>query len=71
LILRILNYLVRGLIVVIGILLLSGILLGELETQFRIMIGIIFVLFGSYRLAILYSQERRYKFMDRQDDDES
>ncbi|HRP01720.1 MAG TPA: hypothetical protein PLE30_03635 [Candidatus Kapabacteria bacterium] len=70
-ILRIINYTVRILIVVIGILLLSGIILSDLEPQFRIMAGIVFTLFGIYRISLLYTQEKRYKFMKEDDDDEN
>lgn len=69
-ILRIINYGVRIIIVVIGILLLSGLILDEIEPQFRITVGIVFLLFGLYRISLLYTQEKRYKFM-REDEDEN
>ena len=69
-ILRIINYGVRIIIVVIGILLLSGLILGDIDPQFRIIVGIVFVLFGLYRISLLYTQEKRYKFM-RDDEDEN
>jgi len=69
LILRIINYAVRILIVVIGILLLSGFILSEIEPQFRITVGIVFTLFGLYRISLLYTQEKRYKFMREEDDE--
>ena len=68
-ILRIINYAVRILIVVIGILLLSGFILSEIEPQFRITVGIVFTLFGLYRISLLYTQEKRYKFMREEDDE--
>lgn len=68
-ILRIINYAVRILIVVIGILLLSGFILSEIEPQFRITVGIVFILFGLYRISLLYSQEKRYKFMRDEEDE--
>lgn len=68
-ILRIINYAVRILIVVIGILLLSGLILSEIEPQFRITVGIVFTLFGLYRISLLYTQEKRYKFMRDEEDE--
>jgi hypothetical protein len=54
---------------VIGILLLSGILLPTLDIQMRIMAGSIFVLFGIYRLSMYYTQQKRYKFMDEENEE--
>lgn len=68
-ILRIINYSVRILIVLIGILLLSGLILNEIEPQFRIMAGLVFILFGIYRISLLYTQEKRYKFMTEDEDE--
>jgi len=67
--LRIINYSVRILIVLIGILLLSGLILNEIEPQFRIMAGLVFILFGIYRISLLYTQEKRYKFMTEDEDE--
>jgi hypothetical protein len=69
LLLKILNYTVRAVVVVIGILLLSGIILPTLDIQMRIMSGSIFVLFGIYRLSMYYTQQKRYKFMDEDDEE--
>jgi len=69
LLLNIINYSIRGLIVVIGILLLSGIILSEIESQFRVMVGIIFVLFGSYRLLSYYMQNKKYRLNNDEKED--
>ncbi|MFP4370148.1 MAG: hypothetical protein ACLFR2_11255 [Candidatus Kapaibacterium sp.] len=67
--LKVLNYGIRGLIVLIGILLVSGLFkpVGAPESFVRIM-GIIFILFGIYRLIIYRTQHKRYNFTDHLDD---
>lgn len=66
--LRIINYAVKLLIVVFGILILFGIILKTMDTNMRIVFGIVFILFGIYRLTIYYSKEKKYRFMDYGDD---
>lgn len=66
---RILNYGIRGIIVILGVLIISGVILGEIDTQMRIVFGTVFVLFGVYRLTMYYTQEKRYKFMDEEEDE--
>ncbi len=66
--LRIINYAVKILIVVFGILILFGIILKTMDTNMRIVFGIVFILFGIYRLTIYYSKEKKYRFMDNGDD---
>ncbi len=68
-VLRILNYGVRLLIVVLGIAILLGYILPpNVESQIRWVFGIIFILFGIYRLSMYWTQEKRYKFMDEDDE---
>ncbi|MBX3044656.1 MAG: hypothetical protein KIT33_05785 [Candidatus Kapabacteria bacterium] len=66
---RIINYSIRGLIVVLGILIATGVILEDFDTQMRIVFGSVFILFGLYRLTMYYSQEKRYKFLDEEDDE--
>ncbi len=66
---RIINYSVRGFIVLLGILIATGVILEEFDVQMRIVFGLVFILFGIYRLTMYYTQEKRYKFLDEQDDD--
>ncbi|MFP4527076.1 MAG: hypothetical protein ACLFQX_00885 [Candidatus Kapaibacterium sp.] len=70
--LKIINYTVRGMIVVIGILLVSGVLMpeGADDTLIRVM-GVIFILFGAYRIAMFRSQQQRYlSYEEEEDEDE-
>jgi len=69
LLLQIVNYSVRSLIVIIGILILSGILLPEFDSYTRIVFGIVFVFFGIYRLIMFYSQNKRYRMEEDSDDE--
>jgi hypothetical protein len=69
--LKIINYTIRGLIVVIGILLVSGVLMPRNADGgiLRVM-GVIFILFGSYRLMMFHSQHKRYFRNDEEQSDE-
>ena len=67
---HIINYGIRGLIIVIGILLISGLLSSpEWDDSFLRIMGLIFILFGIYRIVIYRSQYKRFK-LTRRDDDE-
>jgi arginine exporter protein ArgO len=67
---HIINYSIRFLIIIIGVLLVSGLLSNPTwDTTFLRIMGIIFILFGVYRIIIYYSQVKRYNF-DSQEDDE-
>jgi uncharacterized Tic20 family protein len=68
-ILRIINYTVKILIIVFGVLILTGVILKPIDTQMRIVFGIVFILFGIYRLTIYYSKDKKYRFMDEEDDE--
>jgi hypothetical protein len=60
--LHIINYTVRAAIIIIGITLLTDILLPEnANTSFIKIMGVIFILFGTYRIITYYSHTRRYK----------
>jgi len=69
LLLQIVNYTVRSLIVIIGILILSGILLPEFDFHTRVVFGSVFVFFGIYRLIMFYSQNKRYRIEEDSDDE--
>jgi len=68
---RILNYGIRLLIILIGIVMLSGIMTPKkTDPTFLIVMGIIFILFGLYRLVSYHFALRRYKFNEEDDDEE-
>jgi len=58
----VINYGVRILIILLGIILLSGVFMpeGSDPTMMRIF-GIVFILFGFYRLALYRANRKRYK----------
>lgn len=67
--LHIINYIIRGLIVVIGILLVTGILSSsQWDESFLKIMGIIFILFGIYRIILYRHQVRKYNLMEGEDD---
>jgi predicted phage tail protein len=71
--LNIINYAVRIIIIILGLLLLSGVLVprgmgAEQLTMLRVM-GAVFILFGIYRLITYHSTRKRYN-RRRDDDDE-
>jgi hypothetical protein len=67
---QIINYAIRLLIIVIGILLVSGILSSpEWDDSFLRIMGIIFILFGIYRMIIYRSQLKRYKSFEGDEDE--
>jgi len=58
----IINYGVRILIILLGIVLLSGVFMPEGSDPTMMMIfGIVFILFGFYRLALYRANRKRYK----------
>lgn len=58
--LRIVNYLTRGVIVIIGLLLLLGWLIPpRADAGLMRTFGIIFILFGLYRIVSYYSAQKR------------
>ena len=66
--LDIVNYAVRIIIVILGILLIFGVIMppGTDDIMFRVM-GVVFVLFGVYRIVMYRIQRKRYY---RNSDDE-
>ncbi|MCX6147869.1 MAG: hypothetical protein NTW25_11585 [Candidatus Kapabacteria bacterium] len=57
---RILNYIIRLFVVILGFLFIFEVLkLKSLDLNANKMMGIVFVLFGLYRLSILYFREKR------------
>ena len=67
--LKIINYITRILIVIIGIVFTSGLIVpadGDV-TRFRVM-GIVFILFGIYRIAIYRMKTKQYDFKTNKDD---
>lgn len=58
----IINYAVRAVVVVLGILLVSGAFKPENadDTLFRVM-GAVFILFGTYRIVMYYFSLKRYR----------
>lgn len=66
---RIINYGIRSVIVILGILIITGVILDQMDSQMRIVFGSVFILFGLYRLTMYYTQEKRYKFLDEEDDE--
>ena len=71
---HILNYTVRGAIVLIGVLLLTGVLFPKnADATLMRVFGVVFILFGVYRIAMYYMQVKKYNFQitNEEDDDES
>lgn len=61
--LLILNIVVRVIVILVGLGILFNIPnLQGIDSQARIMMGLIITLFGAYRLSMLYMQNKRYNF---------
>jgi hypothetical protein len=59
-ILRIVTYVTAGSILVMGIIILTGFLLpAHVALNFRIMMGIMMIVYGSYRIVIITIRNRR------------
>ncbi|MFH1049694.1 MAG: hypothetical protein V1779_02050 [bacterium] len=68
---HIINYSIRALIIVLGIVMLSGVLSSaDWNPTFLKIMGIVFILFGTYRIIIYYSQVKRYNFDVEEEEDE-
>jgi uncharacterized membrane protein HdeD (DUF308 family) len=62
-----LNYAARGLVILVGIFWVSGFIPAvSFDTNVR-MFGVVFILFGVYRVAMFWSQQQEY---NRYNDDE-
>lgn len=67
--LRIINYIIRILIVIIGLVFVLGIVkLDNLDTNATKMMGLVFVLFGLYRLSMFYFNEKREQYNSEDDE---
>ena len=56
----ILNYTVRGLIVLLGVLLFFGVIVPpQADTAMVRVFGVVFILFGLYRIATYYTAQKR------------
>jgi len=68
---HIINYIVKIMIIIIGLILISGIIpiTNEDTTLFRIMGGV-FILFGVYRLAIYKMKYKEYNFNKEENENE-
>ncbi len=67
--LRIINYIIKLSIVVLGLLFLFGIFnLDKLDLNANKMMGIVFILFGLYRLSMLYIKEKREELNSNEDE---
>jgi hypothetical protein len=68
--LNIINYAVRGLIVLIGILLFFGVLTPDYRGDALPLkvVGVVFVLFGVYRIVMYYTAQQRYLNNDTDDE---
>lgn len=68
--LNIINYIVRILIVIAGIVFVSGLITpqdGD-STRFRVM-GIVFILFGLYRIVMYRMKSKQYKFREEEEEE--
>ena len=68
--LKIINYSVRVIIIIVGILFLSGLIIPpDFDPTFITVVGIVFILFGLYRLITYHSHLQRYERQERRDND--
>lgn len=68
--LLIVNYAARGLVLLIGIIWVSGLLPGIGDDTNLRMFGLVFILFGLYRLATFYTQQMDYQRQLRHEEEE-
>ena len=66
--LKIINYAIRIIIIIVGILFICGVFTPYDKSDIPTIIGIICILFGTYRLIIYKIKSKRYEFYS---DDES
>jgi len=68
---HIINYGIRVLIILLGVVMVSGMLSNpNWDSTFIMIMGIVFILFGTYRIIIYYSQVKRYNFESEEEEDE-
>lgn len=65
--LKVINYSFRGLILVLGVLFLTGLVEFTGNRDYDLVMGIIFVMFGLYRLLTYHSQQKRHYYNDTDD----
>ena len=66
----IINFAVRVIVILVGLVVLFDLLkIPNLDTQARIIMGVVITLFGAYRLSIFYMQNKRYNFNDDDEDE--
>lgn len=69
--LSIVNYIVRFFIIIIGIIFVSGAFLPENEdTTLMQIMGIVFILFGIYRIVMYKMKSKQYQNIKKEDNDE-
>jgi len=69
---HVINYSIRVLIIILGVIMVSGILSNpNWDPSFVRIMGIVFILFGVYRIIIYYSQVKRYNFSSEERDEEN
>ena len=65
-IIRIVGYLTAGIVLIAGILVISGsIVPSYVPENFRIMVGVVLVLYGLYRPAMIYGKNKKGRRDDR------
>ncbi len=65
------NYGIRGLIVILGILLLSGVIYSEnTDPGLRRLFGAVCILYGVYRIVIYRTKIKTYDFSTREEADD-
>jgi preprotein translocase subunit SecG len=68
---HIINYTIRGLILVLGILMLSGVFSSEQwDDTFLKVMGVVFILFGIYRIVLYINQTKKYRYYVEDEDEE-
>lgn len=71
-ILKIINYSVKALIIVVGILLLSGALsFNDSDTALMRVFGIVLILFGLYRIVLFRTKSKKYNFSDWKENEDN
>lgn len=71
---KFINYLSRIIVIIVGIVLVTGILnpRGSEDTSMMTVIGVVCILFGIYRIVTYHTQLKRYNFnlSNRNEDEE-
>lgn len=68
---HIINYTVRAIILLLGILMVSGVFSSEQwDDTFLKVMGVVFILFGIYRIVLYINQTKKFKYYVEDDDEE-